>query len=319
MVFVEHSGVCTDYGGGTIQCDCRNDYGGDLCEVLDEVDHCAIQDGEACANGGSCIDLFGEYECECAQGYGGITCEHHDTVNDCESGEECNNHGSCTDSFFGFECACEEGWGGTECTTQEQTSSDPCLSSPCLNNGKHAQARTNTRCWPLSQQLGFGGLTGGRLLFPGVCEDEWFGNDYSYACTCQPGEFQAPASLLPCRSRRCRSISACEHCATAWTCPPPTPPHLGAMAGREFAFSAKTCSNSCKKLGSDIWLPDKPRSCADTIGTPAGEYGTHCENVESADQCLEIECCATGGVCTDLFNEAFCECNAGAFPSRVVD
>ena len=36
-------------------------------------------------------------------------------------------------------------------------------------------------------------------------------------------------------------------------------------------------------------------------------------------QCLEIECCATGGICTDLFDEAFCECNAGAFPSRVVD
>ena len=120
--------------------------------MLDEVDHCAIQDGEACANGGSCIDLFGEYECECAQGYGGITCEHHDTVNDCESGEECNNHGSCTDTFFGFECTCEEGWGGTECTTLETTNTDPCVSSPCMNGG--------------------------------VCADEWFGNEYSYACTC---------------------------------------------------------------------------------------------------------------------------------------
>ena len=125
----QHGGTCSAtmmLGVAMAACQCPSAYGGVHCETQDTVNgqtstaHCAAaataNGGAACLNGGSCMDLFGQYQCQCLTGYGGTDCEQHDSVNDCTAGvDPCHGQGTCADIFFGFTCTCYSGYGGADC------------------------------------------------------------------------------------------------------------------------------------------------------------------------------------------------------------
>jgi len=77
-------------------------------------------------------------------------------------------------------------------------------------------------------------------------------------------------------------------------------------AGQQDPCMSNPCLNNgvCqhKWYGSDY---------AYTCQCPSQTFGTHCENVDSVNQCTSVECCPQGGSCMDLFNEAICTCHTG--------
>lgn len=69
-------------------------------------------------------------------------------------------------------------------------------------------------------------------------------------------------------------------------------------------------SNPCRNNGvcQHKWYGS---DYAYTCQCPSQTFGTHCENVDSVNQCTSVECCPQGGSCMDLFNEAICTCHTG--------
>ena len=51
---------CTNHIDKNYTCNCENGFKGVTCEI--DIDECA---SEPCKNGGTCVDLPGEYECIC--------------------------------------------------------------------------------------------------------------------------------------------------------------------------------------------------------------------------------------------------------------
>ncbi|KAI2527782.1 sushi, nidogen and EGF like domains 1, partial [Homo sapiens] len=55
---------------GSAVCVCQAGYTGAACEM--DVDDCSP---DPCLNGGSCVDLVGNYTCLCAEPFKGLRCE----------------------------------------------------------------------------------------------------------------------------------------------------------------------------------------------------------------------------------------------------
>jgi hypothetical protein len=79
-------------GEGAASCACAEGFEGDFCET--NIDDCA---GQACLNGGLCVDGIASYACQCEGGYTGPNCEFPPVgggevcePNPCADGEICS-------------------------------------------------------------------------------------------------------------------------------------------------------------------------------------------------------------------------------------
>ena len=63
-----NGGLCTDDGLGSYNCNCRDNYIGANCTI---VNHCMIN---PCQNGGTCTSDGLLFTCSCPAGYSGTTC-----------------------------------------------------------------------------------------------------------------------------------------------------------------------------------------------------------------------------------------------------
>ncbi|XP_065839869.1 uncharacterized protein [Oscarella lobularis] len=72
--FVDDSALCRQQNQ-TFDCWCSFGRGGRRCEK--EADEC---DGHLCANGSTCVDLFGLYECSCPSGAWGFHCGYDEPL-----------------------------------------------------------------------------------------------------------------------------------------------------------------------------------------------------------------------------------------------
>jgi sushi, von Willebrand factor type A, EGF and pentraxin domain-containing protein 1 len=75
--------------------------------------------------------------CDCKKGYIGSRCQFNDP---CSDKRRCQPNGSCQPVVqmsipeqVSFYCRCDTGFFGENCTEEVET--NPCSSSPCLNNG----------------------------------------------------------------------------------------------------------------------------------------------------------------------------------------
>ena len=74
-----------------------------ICTLSDE---CLVF---PCQNGGTCVDLVGDYVCQCARGYTGKNCDMD--IDECAS-SPCQNDGVCNDFINAYSCTCARGWQG---------------------------------------------------------------------------------------------------------------------------------------------------------------------------------------------------------------
>lgn len=135
---------------------CMPGYTGQNCEM--EINECQ---SHPCQNGGSCIDLVGQYICSCPPGtlgmhvcvqqatrrltslhmnqevkafvyFSGVLCEINE--DDCAPplgvrgpSPKCLNNGTCVDRVGGYRCNCPPGFTGERC----EGDINECLSNPC--------------------------------------------------------------------------------------------------------------------------------------------------------------------------------------------
>lgn len=76
---------------------------------------------DPCLNGGTCLDLIGNYQCQCVSGFGGQHCQTD--IDECAS-NPCQNGGTCQDYVNSFTCSCRPGFSGTHC----QDNNEDCTS-----------------------------------------------------------------------------------------------------------------------------------------------------------------------------------------------
>lgn len=131
------------------QCKCSPGYTGTSCNI--PINPCSVA---PCLNGGNCTvsrnatgNNYGRYTCKCPTGYAGDACEIDielacDNIecpenSECQYGERETYERNDDSDGPDFYCACVPGY--IQASSYEDYSRclpiDPCLSSPCQNNG----------------------------------------------------------------------------------------------------------------------------------------------------------------------------------------
>jgi len=100
------------------KCQCHQGWTGDKCQL--DINEC--QGNNPCKNGGTCINLQGNYTCDCRNtGYRGRQCEEF--IDWCSDGL-CQNGGVCTSQLEGYHCECSSGYTGKNCQLIEEILED---------------------------------------------------------------------------------------------------------------------------------------------------------------------------------------------------
>ncbi|XP_010836094.1 PREDICTED: sushi, nidogen and EGF-like domain-containing protein 1 [Bison bison bison] len=299
------------------------------------VDECS---SDPCLNGGSCVDLVGNFTCLCAEPFEGPRCEtgHHPVPDACLSGP-CQNGGTCVDADQGYVCECPEGFMGLNC--RERTPS----SCECRNGGRCLGANsTLCQCPP-----GFFGLlcefevTATPCNMNTQCPDGGYCMEYggSYLCVCHADHNGSHSLPSPCDSDPCFNGGSCDAHEDSYTCECPRGFHgRHCEKARPRLCSSGPCRNggTCKEAGGEYHCDcpyrftgrhceiGKPDSCASGpchnggtcfhyIGKykcdcPPGFSGRHCEIAPSP--CFRSPC-MNGGTCEALGTDFSCHCQAG--------
>ena len=269
-------------------CMCEDGLSGEHCECDSSV--LGAVHGECNALSDSCD----EWACVCSQGWrssdeaNGHFCDvsssHEHGSNGCET-HPCQHGGVCSSFLLmgtqTVECECRPNFGGAFCENQDTIDhcANPDGHAPCENQGTCIDLFGEYKC---ECSPGYGGAH---------CEHHDTIND------CESGD--------PCNGHGSCSDSFFGYecaCASGWG---------GHQCDEDESTMTDPCSsNPCLHGGSCMseWFGQDygyTCQCAETT------YGNHCEHEDAVDQCDQIECCATGGSCVDIFNDAICECHAG--------
>ena len=317
-------GTCRESPGsvGGYRCACLTQlttgaqYLGDTCKCLSSQSTCmhgtptAVEPTFA---GGQCT-----WTCNCAgSGYSGQHCEgssiHPSTgVGGCNAGSipTCSNGGTCTAfSIMGAshtQCQCATGWSGDTCTVSGGTgtssggntgingggtgATDSCSAMPCQNGGTCIDVFGHFSC---TCAAGYGGDTclehdtvndcvhgANPCQHGGICADSFFG--FTCQCGTEPSQVfgQPPVEWggLTCST----SSSGQDNCASQ-------PCMHGGVCQSLFLGNDWTYKCTC----------------------PSNVFGTHCEQTDFINDCINFDCCGAGGNCVDLFQSATCTCNPG--------
>ncbi|XP_041457289.1 fibropellin-1-like [Lytechinus variegatus] len=252
-----------------------------------------------CQNGGTCDAQFGSYSCDCRPGYEGVHCEREMNFTACRN-NACQGMSACVavnDTVY--YCICPLGVYGTYCEygfPVTTTTPDPCLSSPCLNNGVCVREADTFHCECAYQYYGRYCQYYGSdpcLYFPcsngGSCV-----TPYGQAiCSCPPGYSgiyceEVPGTEHPCDSAPCLNGGSCtEYGYSLYLCSCPED-YYGPNCG---IFLSDPCeSYFCYNSGE----------CSATFGVPSctcpyGFYGEFCER-GNEDSCSSAPC-LNGGSC----------------------
>ena len=312
-------GTCRP-SGASYRCACSTDmisgarYVGDTCKCLESESTClhgTSTPAEPTFGAGPCT-----WTCNCgASGYAGPNCETASThpstgVSGCNAGgvATCQNGGTCT-SFVIMgaphtNCQCATGWSGDTCTVQGQAGTstggntgtigtgqgDSCAAMPCQNGGTCIDVFGHFNC---QCAAGYGGETctehdtvndcdhgANPCQHNGICSDSFFG----FSCQCVPEQSQQFG--MP---------------AVQWG-----GPTCSTSSSGQDNCASQPCMNGgvCQSLfvGND-WTY--------TCTCPSNIFGTHCEQVDPVNDCINFPCCSAGGNCVDLFQSATCSCKPG--------
>ncbi|XP_033125960.1 neurogenic locus notch homolog protein 2-like [Anneissia japonica] len=174
----QNGGTCYKITGRPIAtyCVCADGFTGPTCQQLE------VCQSQPCLNGGTCLILFLSYKCKCQERYSGVNCEIESHQNcstvicqnsgtciqdesskgwqctcprnfrgefceeydPCIAGQPCENGGSCQPAIDGgIKCACPAGTSGNRC---ENSVTDACFFSPCLNGGSCSEFKGFPDC-----------------------------------------------------------------------------------------------------------------------------------------------------------------------------
>ena len=294
-----NGGTCTSYivmGAAHEHCDCLPGYTGATCGVSDGTTTPPPPPGGTtvtCQNGGTphTETLFGTTTttCTCLAGFSGESCQTatHSTV--CPAGAP-----ACTAAIFGQPtmtpcssafatnccCAGHQGGGGITPPPPPPTTGPgtTCATAPCLNGGTCIDVFGRRSC---TCTVGFGGDS---------CEEQDEIND------CDGG------------TNPCQNGGVCQDSFFGFECQ--CQPRFGGNDCSVPEGTSNCLSAPCQNGGA----------CADQFVDNAWSYkctcaatffGNHCEQSDVTDDCVNFNCCATGGACQDLFQDAMCVCHGG--------
>ncbi len=271
----------TTAGGWTTPADCvfscKTGWEGATCSQ--SSDDCA---GNACQNGGACVDGHQGYSCSCPMGFSGDFCEVD--IDDC-SADPCD-HGTCVDGTDTYSCSCETGWDGAHC--------DACATDFTLEGGAcidQKQVTCSTAGVPTNATATIADVTitytsAGGWTTPADC-----------AFSCHPGWEGANCSLSidDCPESSCQNGGTCVDEHQGYSCSCPT------------GFSGDFCETNIDDCHAD---PCAHGECTDGVDS----YSCTCNPGWDGDQC---DVCATDytleqGAC---INETQVACNDAAPPN----
>uniref|UniRef100_A0A8C6S0V9 Sushi, nidogen and EGF-like domains 1 n=1 Tax=Nannospalax galili TaxID=1026970 RepID=A0A8C6S0V9_NANGA len=301
-----------------------------------DVDECG---SDPCLNGGSCVDLVGNYSCICVEPFEGPRCEtgSHLVPDLCLSAP-CQNGGTCVDADQGFVCECPEGFMGLDC--RESIPND----CECRNGGRCLGANTTLcQCPP-----GFFGIlcefevTTTPCNMNTQCPDGGYCMEYggSYLCVCHTDHNISHITLpSPCDSDPCFNGGSCDAHDDSYTCECPRGFHgRHCEKARPHLCSSGPCRNggTCKETGSEYRCTCPYRftgrhceigrvgaallsSCQTgpvgmgdglSTGGRTPSCSTETPGKTSPSPCFRSPC-VNGGTCEDLGTDFFCHCQPG--------
>ncbi|KAI3383429.1 hypothetical protein SNEBB_005763 [Seison nebaliae] len=256
------------------KCICPKGYTGVRCENNEII--CSSQ---KCFNGGTCLVSLTDRNvrielCLCPREYTGFQCDLEFEI--CNNkGRECLNDGTCrllpaVNGFSTYHCLCKFPFTGLLC----ENAMDPCLSKPCLNNGKCerigggnyicrcAMGWNGTNCEVNdSCDLGINCDNEGKCIPKMVNGNE---NELPFYCFCKAGY----------EGKRCqKKTNLCE------------------------IVNPCSTNGQCKN--------EKVNIC--TCDCSYGYYGDTCE--KKMDRiCSAQQPCLNGGTCIERDNKSYCIC-----------
>uniref|UniRef100_A0A8C5JXV4 Delta/notch-like EGF repeat containing n=1 Tax=Jaculus jaculus TaxID=51337 RepID=A0A8C5JXV4_JACJA len=283
-------GKCTTKPSeATFSCTCEDQYIGSFCEEFDACQR------KPCQNEASCVDANekqdgSNFTCICLPG----KTDHGSIPQDpCKPDAQ---GGTCVWSWF----AVARGYGYSGPACEEKV--DPCLPSPCHNNGTCFADGVRFTC---SCSPGFTGLTCAQLvdfcaLRPcahGTCRSV----GTSYKCLCDPGYhgLYCEEERDECRSAPCRHAATCRHLPDGYECA-----CAPGYTGVHCELSKDPCANvSCLNGGAC----DSEGLNGTCICAP-GFTGEECDiDINECDSSP----CQHAGTCLDQPNGYTCHCPHG--------
>lgn len=309
----QNDGVCVAHsvlGRELLTCQCPVGFSGEDCSIAEFADACDLR---PCQNGATCLPMFGQRQCQCAPGFSGEDCEvaTHDV---CVAQYRCDprHTAACQHGNAGVtHCHCVAGFRGERCEDMDVAllgDGNPCESSPCQNGGE---------C-----EVVPGGQPPAKLVAVGIdydsSESDLFtltvpDTGFSPDTDCNRTIFEAGCKIFmafaPDGQRVMVQVDASVQPYTVVQVP--VPHQIGG------ADASETSAGGAGGPAS----PDT--SLAFRCVCSSGFIGTLCEiseqDLPGLVQARDVfgncgrpgSCCAAGGVCSQVFHYAACECREG--------
>jgi len=167
------------------RCNCYPGFTGVDCSTI--INNCA---SNPCLNGGTCVNLAGNFTCTCPS-YNGVALFSGSTCGTaldlCTVANPCLNGATCSGTnATNVKCACAAGYFGATCATFSAV----CSPNPCLNGGS-CSPQSNNINYTCTCPASYTGSTCNQLVnfcsanpcgAGGVCTSNYITNTYSCAC-----------------------------------------------------------------------------------------------------------------------------------------
>ncbi|CAF4740393.1 unnamed protein product [Rotaria sp. Silwood1] len=285
--------ICNEQSTGPV-CTCPGNQVGTFCQYENP---CTVSSSSYCFNGGTCVSSNTDPPiavCLCREGFIGSYCNMTRQNELCAS-NPCQTHGYCalSTSNTSYSCICQSNYVGDQCER-----ANPCLSSPCLNQGICQGYWNTTSAWFIC--LCVGPFTGIKcetsLLNPcgGLCMNRSPCVNGVCVCSAQyTGTFCGFDN--PCYNQICRNNGFCStnfnSTSVSFTC-----------TCRSY-FTGQYCETS-------IYAQSTPTSCASTCYNSGSCVNGLCmctsqyvgPSCQYENPCISHNPCLNGSTCFGQYN-----------------